>query len=803
MALANFGQPKYGASLVGRLVYPSDDPAYNQRSYVCDPDKRGLPSCNFGCRPLNESSPPFGVDRQPGRHTVLLLDRGPRASSSKHATSADRPCYFVDKAYHAQLAGADAVLVVNDEPGEDLSTAVAPDDEATGRELAALSISAGLISQGDGQRLKDMLRQGPVAVALNWTDAFPRAERVAWEFWTNSNDECGLSCDQQRAFVRRFKNAAKALEQNSLVKFEPHYLIWVCQYGADSPECRSQCVRGGAYCCPDPDDDLQKGYTGADVLLMNLRSLCARRTAERRLSKGWLWWDYVDRLGLECPMKDGRYTPSCAESAFRATVGGAAANEAETEALVKDWHECSDVPDPAAKGKPHPLLDAELKAQIGDGDEGEGGKGGGAATTVAILPTVRVNGKQYRGALEPGPVLRAICAGFPGGTEPGVCNERWVSDDECAPGGEGDLACRSSSNATAGRTRCVNTFSGYTCECGQGFMRVQDSATGEETCAELNECVASQVWRSKPNCACERCACVNTVGGYNCTGPLPDYCTAERNYGGCWKGKGKGGKVVHACVDALDQYRWLGERGRVREGVDKPFRCRCPKCFRAVAGSGEDGFQCEPACDLSTCDEVTGQCAGGGVTGGGGGSGGVSGSGGGGGGGGFGLGGALMLVSVSVGLTSAVGYAAYHAYVRRAVADDVRAILEEYVPLASAPSRQGGGGGGGGAAGGGGGGGGGFGGGGGGLLMGGGGHGGGGGSSGSAFGDDDDLLVATEAPRRYHRQSDDVGGCAGDHDRARKGGARDGGAGSDDDEGGAGGNKKKKVQMLALAETSD
>jgi hypothetical protein len=749
MALANFGQAKYGASLVGRLVYPSDDPAYNQRSYSCDPDKRGLPACNYGCRPLNESSPPFAVERTPGHSTVLLLDRGPR---TKHASSADRPCYFVDKAYHAQLAGADAVLVVNDQPGEDLSTAVAPDDEATGRELASLTISAGLISQEDGRKLKDMLRQGPVAVALNWTDAFPKAQRVQWEFWTNSNDECGLSCDQQQGFVRRFKGAAKALEQQGLATFQPHYLIWVCQYGADSPECRSQCVRGGAYCCPDPDDDLQKGYSGADVLLMNLRSLCARKAAEgiRPGGQGWLWWDYTDQLGLSCPMKDGRYTPRCAEEVFRATVASAVSGgKEEAEALVREWQACSDVPDPSAKGKPHPLLDAELKAQVGDG--GEGSSSSSAPTTVAILPTVRINGKQYRGALEPGPVLRAICAGFPSGAEPGVCNERWVSDDECAPGGAGDLACRAAANATAGRTRCVNTFAGYTCECGQGFMRVQDSATGEETCAELNECAASQVWRSKPDCSCERCACVNTVGGYNCTGPLPDYCTAEMKYGGCWKGKGKGGKVVHACVDGLEQYRWLGERGRVRAGVDKPFRCRCPKCFRAVAGSAEDGMACEPACDLETCDELTGQCAGGvGAGGGGGRSGGADGR--------LGLGGALLLVSASVGLTSAVGYAAYHSYVRRAVADDVRAILEEYVPLSggnggSGGGRPGSGGGGGGAFG---------------MFGGGGaGRGNGGSGTGSVFDDDDEEN--------------------GDGD-GKKGG---------------GGGSSKRVQMLALAETSD
>lgn len=43
-----------------------------------------------------------------------------------------RPCYFLDKALHAQQAGADALLVVNDHDG-DLSTAVAPKDEDSSR----------------------------------------------------------------------------------------------------------------------------------------------------------------------------------------------------------------------------------------------------------------------------------------------------------------------------------------------------------------------------------------------------------------------------------------------------------------------------------------------------------------------------------------------------------------------------------------------------------------------------------------------------------------------------------------------
>ncbi|KIZ05710.1 Vacuolar-sorting receptor 2 [Monoraphidium neglectum] len=182
------------------------------------------------------------------------------------ASRLPRPCFFVDKAWHAQQAGADAVLVVNDRGGE-LSTAVSPrDDEGAARLLGDLTLSAGLISQEDGAALKDLLRHGPVSIALNWTDVLPKQSKVHWEFWTNSNDFCGAACDAQRSFIKSFKSIGKLLQIKGLVDFHPHYLIWVCQPGSNQEECDSQCIANGAYCCPDPDDDISRGYAGRDVL---------------------------------------------------------------------------------------------------------------------------------------------------------------------------------------------------------------------------------------------------------------------------------------------------------------------------------------------------------------------------------------------------------------------------------------------------------------------------------------------------------------------------------------------------------
>jgi hypothetical protein len=272
------------------------------------------------------------------------------------------------------------------------------------RELAEIHIPAGLLSQGDGEALKELLRKGPVSVALNWTDLMPKASKVSparrhcsfqgrntglWQqlqaqtVWDvtastslhgpgcatvltlpccaadrlsgssgptammsvvccvtssagssrcvlqqvgrlcqhsqqqsrhvlfNNTNHCGqqlrtlnapirpsavtqcqamLVCNVWRicsamsrhpadapflptciavALPQDFKPVAKQLESAGLVSFQPHYLIWVCQYGAESEECKTQCIRNGAYCCPDPDDNIVEGYSGADVLMVS------------------------------------------------------------------------------------------------------------------------------------------------------------------------------------------------------------------------------------------------------------------------------------------------------------------------------------------------------------------------------------------------------------------------------------------------------------------------------------------------------------------------------------------------------
>lgn len=52
------------------------------------------------------------------------------------------------------------------------------------------------------------------------------ADRVEYELWTNSNDECGVKCDMLMEFVKDFKGAAQILEKGGYTQFTPHYITW-------------------------------------------------------------------------------------------------------------------------------------------------------------------------------------------------------------------------------------------------------------------------------------------------------------------------------------------------------------------------------------------------------------------------------------------------------------------------------------------------------------------------------------------------------------------------------------------------
>ncbi|KAK9131621.1 hypothetical protein Scep_011149 [Stephania cephalantha] len=502
-AIGNFGVPDYGGTMVGAVVYPDKSSASGCRAFSGD-------------RPFKSRS---------SRPIFLLLDRG--------------ECYFALKVWNGQQAGVAAVLVA-DSIDEPLITMDSPEENSDKEGFVnKINIPSALIDRSFGDSLKKALQKGEeVVIKLDWRESMPHPdERVEYELWTNSNDECGSRCDEQMRFVKDFKGHAQILERGGYTQFTPHYITWYCPEAfVLSKQCKSQCINHGRYCAPDPEQDFGEGYEGKQVVFENLRQLCVHRVANES-HRSWVWWDFVTDFHIRCSMKEKRYSIECAENVIK-SLG------LPLEKIKK----C--MGDPEADVE-NPVLKAEQELQVGRGNRGD----------VTILPTLVINNVQYRGKLERSAVLRAVCAGFAETTEPAVCLSGDIETNECL---ERNGGCWMDSRANV--TACKDTFRGRVCECpavngvqyrGDGYTSCEAFGPARCTinnggcwsesrdglfytacsenelkgcrcppgfhgdghkCEDINEC------NEKTVCQCDGCSCKNTWGGYDCK------CRGDRLY---------------------------------------------------------------------------------------------------------------------------------------------------------------------------------------------------------------------------------------------------------------------------------
>uniref|UniRef100_A0A1J3HC00 Vacuolar-sorting receptor 1 n=1 Tax=Noccaea caerulescens TaxID=107243 RepID=A0A1J3HC00_NOCCA len=575
-AIGNFGVPQYGGTLVGTVVYPKS----NQKA----------------CKSYNDFDISF--KSKPGRlPTFVLIDRG--------------DCFFTLKAWIAQQAGAAAILVA-DSKVEPLITMDTPEEDKSDADyLQNITIPSALITKSLGDSLKAALSGGDmVNMKLDWTESVPHPdERVEYELWTNSNDQCGKKCDNQIDFLKNFKGAAQILEKGGHTQFTPHYITWYCPEAFTlSKQCKSQCINHGRYCAPDPEQDFTKGYDGKDVVVQNLRQACVYRVLNET-GKPWVWWDYVTDFAIRCPMKDKKYTKECADQIIKSL-----------DIDLKKVDKC--IGDPNADVE-NPILKAEQESQIGKGSRGD----------VTILPTLVVNNRQYRGKLEKGAVLKAMCSGFQESTEPAICLTEDLNTNECL---ENNGGCWQ--DKAANITACRDTFRGRLCECPtvQGVKFAGDGYT---------HCKAS--------------------GALHC----------GINNGGCWR-ETRGSYTYSACVDDHSNgckcpLGFKGDGVKSCEDVDECKEkkvCQCPECkCKNTWGS----YECSCSNGLLYMHEHD-TCIGSGKVG----TTRLSWS-------------FLWVLIIGVGVAGLSGYAVYKYRIRSYMDAEIRGIMAQYMPLESQPNPSG------------------------------------------------------------------------------------------------------------------
>ena len=261
-------------------------------------------------------------------------------------------------------------------------------DDGSGGDV---SIPSFLLFKHDADRMKKMLQGGSsIQVEMTWKLPNPD-KRVEYSLWSVPTDS--LSQD----FLRSFKQVAVKLDKQA--HFTPRMYIYDGKQagcvGRDL-NCANLCTNNGRYCATDPDNDINRGISGADVVTESLRRLCIWKEYGESDGIGREWWDYIEEFYERCHTYTKFNDIDCVDDAMR-------------RAKVNRDHirTCMRSSGGLEGDKPNSVLDLEIQAR---NDKG-----------VVILPTVTVNGVPLRGALTSTNIFDAICSGYAPGTRPDIC----------------------------------------------------------------------------------------------------------------------------------------------------------------------------------------------------------------------------------------------------------------------------------------------------------------------------------------------------------------------------------------------
>lgn len=393
---ALFGIPPYGASIQEPVFYTTD--------LLC-----GTTAATPGTQqklPPNKTTP-NGVIRsypdtkgKPWPHPfILMVDRG--------------DCTFVQKVRNAQKGGAAAVLIADNEcqcgaadcqlgPSTVCETQEPiMADDGSGSDI---SIPSFLVFKQDADKMKAvLLKNQPIRVEMSFSIPDPEA-RVEYDLWTTPTDTIS------QGFLATFKEAAIALGDRAF--FTPRNYIYDgiragCQDQHGKNQCFSLCTNEGRYCSTDPDDDIDGGISGADVVKESLRRSCIWNIYGQD-GTGIQWWDYVAEFQYRCYGSDN---PQLFNN--DACIADAMTHANVSAALVD---QCMSDSGGLIDNKPNQIFDLQLTDKETAG--------------AFLIPSMFINQAPIRGELAYSTVFKAICAGYATGYEPTICKQCANCNDE-------------------------------------------------------------------------------------------------------------------------------------------------------------------------------------------------------------------------------------------------------------------------------------------------------------------------------------------------------------------------------------
>lgn len=360
---STFGAPFYGDKIVGQLVYPK--PTSSDRPHCTKED--------YDVAPIEAKDPEHEEEAKAPLMRIFVVHRG--------------GCSFVTKVQIAQDKGAEAVIIVDQEPTrtiKDIRRIIVADDGYG----ATVKIPSILVPNAEGTKLIDAAKdeKSEVVVELDWQVPTDHVVRV--DMWMSAG-----SIESQR-FLHDFATSRKAL--NDALRFIPHYAV----FSMDKSEsgAGSLCEDGSeSFCAEDPDGP--GNVTGRMVLDEDVRQLCIHETYKKTTSSGWHigshraeyakeYWDYVERFSqckLDGETDETKFGKTCSKIQMKAA--GIDVDAIERCTMDNRY--------------------SKLKEQ--------------RANTAWSPRAIRINGWRYNGALDADVVTKAICAAFK--SPPAACKD--------------------------------------------------------------------------------------------------------------------------------------------------------------------------------------------------------------------------------------------------------------------------------------------------------------------------------------------------------------------------------------------
>ncbi|KAK3277012.1 Vacuolar-sorting receptor 1 [Cymbomonas tetramitiformis] len=278
-------------------------------------------------------------------------------------------------------------------------------------------------------------------------------------------------CMQDDEEFRKVLHEVLPLSRSGEVTIEPHYWVYYC-----SENCEQHCLSDGKYCSQDPESDHLSGYTGRDVIVQNLISLCVFDVANKT-GRPWQWIMYWLEHKDRCALDSANFHSNCSGSVLR----GIGVDVEDVKACVSD-----------VDGN-HPLLDRD-RENI-------------KTNNLVFSPEVVANDAVYRGSVRWDDIFNFICAafGFTFSDRPAVCRHGGnVCDEEMSD------FCAAMEN---GASKCEAVQGSFQCVCPDGYTADVEVIGGKEVivgqCQDIDECDRSV-------CTGHDMTCKNFPGTYDC-----------------------------------------------------------------------------------------------------------------------------------------------------------------------------------------------------------------------------------------------------------------------------------------------